>query len=87
MRPHDTPAGRTPALHRDAVGICLHFRETLTRAIPEAHLGQELPRGQVVVILPGEAAGPLAALPGVTAVARDELLTTLRHDQPGDPPG
>jgi hypothetical protein len=63
------------------------FRETLTRAIPEAHLGQELPRGQVVVILPGKAAGPLAALPGVTAVARDELLTTLRHDQPGDSPG
>ena len=63
------------------------FRETLSRAIPEAHLGQELPRDQVVVILPGKSAGPLAALPGVTAVARDEVLTTLRHDQPEDFPG
>ena len=63
------------------------FRETLSRAIPEAHLGQELPRDQVVVILPGKAAGPLATLPGVTAVARDEVLTTLRHDQPEDSPG
>ena len=63
------------------------FRETLSRAIPEAHLGQELPRDQVVVILPGKAAGALATLPGVTGVARDEVLKTLRHDQPEDSPG
>ena len=58
------------------------FRATLTVAVLSARLGRELPHDRVVVILPGRLAGSLATLPGVNAVAPDELLKTLRHDQP-----
>ena len=58
------------------------FRATLIEAVPSARLGRVLPHDRVVVILSGTLAGSLAALPGVNAVAPDELLKTLRHDQP-----
>jgi len=54
------------------------FRESLANDIPDARLGRELPRHQVVVILPGTLVDSLSALPGVDSVMPDPLLKTLR---------
>ncbi len=75
------PAGLQPFIVTISVPVGT-FRETLTGAIPDAQLGRELSAARVVVILPGSLAGSLAGLPGVTAVAPDELLKKLRHGPP-----
>jgi len=59
------------------------FRRVLRATLPAAVVLRELPRHQVVVLVPAELAGQLQHVPGVTGVVPDELAQKLRPGRQG----